>query len=65
LPLVSRFGVHLLRVDERRQAALSEREQRDVVRGQVREKKAAEALERWTQEVRGRAFVEYRDAPQP
>jgi len=64
-PLVSRFGVHLIRVEERRQTALSDREQREIVRGLVREKKAADALERWTQDVRGRAFVEYREAPQP
>ena len=64
-PLVSRFGVHLIRVDERRQVAMSEREQRDIVRGLVREKKAAAALESWTQDARGRAFVEYREAPQP
>jgi peptidyl-prolyl cis-trans isomerase SurA len=64
-PLVSRFGVHLIRVDERRQVAMSDREQRDIVRGLVREKKAAAALESWTQDVRGRAFVEYREAPQP
>ncbi len=64
-PLVSRFGVHLIRVDERRQTALSDREQRDIVRGLVREQKAAAALESWTQDVRGRAFVEFRDAPQP
>lgn len=64
-PLVSRFGVHLIRVDERRQTALSDREQREIVRGLVREKKAATALETWTQDVRSRAFVEYREAPQP
>lgn len=64
-PLVSRFGVHLIRVDERRQIAMSDREQRDIVRGLVREKKASAALESWTQDVRGRAFVEYREAPQP
>lgn len=64
-PLVSRFGVHLIRVDERRQTALSDREQRDIVRGLVREQKAAAALESWMQDVRGRAFVEFREAPQP
>jgi peptidyl-prolyl cis-trans isomerase SurA len=64
-PLVSRFGVHLIRVEERRQMALSDREQRDIVRGLVREQKAAAALESWAQDVRGRAFVEYREAPQP
>jgi peptidyl-prolyl cis-trans isomerase SurA len=64
-PLVSRFGVHLIRVDERRQTTLSQREQRDVVRGMVREKKTEEALQAWGQDVRSRAYVEYRDAPQP
>ncbi len=64
-PLVSRFGVHLIRVEERRQMALSDREQREIVRGLVREQKAAAALENWAQDVRGRAFVEYREAPQP
>jgi peptidyl-prolyl cis-trans isomerase SurA len=64
-PLVSRFGVHLIRVDERRQATLTQREQRDMVRGLVREKKMEDALQVWTQDVRSRAFVEYREAPRP
>jgi peptidyl-prolyl cis-trans isomerase SurA len=62
---VSRFGVHLIRVDERRQMQLSEREQRDIVRGLVRERKAAEALQNWAQDLRSRAYVEMREAPQP
>ena len=64
-PLVSRFGVHLIRVDERRQSRLSDREQRDIVRGLVRERKAAEALQTWAQDLRSRAYVEYREASQP
>lgn len=64
-PLVSRFGVHLIRVDERRQATLSQREQRDVVRGLAREKKLEDAQRVWSQDTRARAFVEYRDPPQP
>lgn len=64
-PLVSRFGVHLIRVDERRQATLTQREQRDSVRGLVREKKIEDALRVWSQDTRGRAYVEYRDPPQP
>lgn len=64
-PLVSRFGVHLLRVDERRDTPLTQREQREIVRGLVREKKANEALVSWAQDVRGRAFVEYREAAKP
>jgi peptidyl-prolyl cis-trans isomerase SurA len=63
-PLVSRFGVHLIRLEERRQAVLSEREQRDIARDLVREEKADDAVNAWTDDVRSRAFVEYRDAPQ-
>jgi peptidyl-prolyl cis-trans isomerase SurA len=63
-PLVSRFGVHLIEVIERRQSELSDRERRELARAQVREKKSAEALQIWLQEVRGRAYVEYRESPQ-
>ena len=63
-PLVSRFGVHLIQLLERRQVQLSQREQRDAVRDVVREKKLDEAYENWAKELRARAYVEYRDAPQ-
>jgi peptidyl-prolyl cis-trans isomerase SurA len=63
-PVVSRFGVHLIRLDERRQTELSEREQRDLARDLVREQKSEEALKAWSEDVRGRAFVEQREAPQ-
>jgi peptidyl-prolyl cis-trans isomerase SurA len=63
-PLVSRFGVHLIQLLERRQVELSQREQRDMVRDTVREKKIDEAHATWLQELRARAYVEYRDAPQ-
>ncbi|MBS0294600.1 MAG: peptidylprolyl isomerase [Proteobacteria bacterium] len=63
-PVVSRFGVHLIQLLERREAKLTQREQRDMVRDQVREKKLDEAFTTWIQEARGRTYVEYRDAPQ-
>jgi peptidyl-prolyl cis-trans isomerase SurA len=63
-PLVSRFGVHLIQLLERREASLSQREQRDLARNLVREKKLDEAYVSWAQDVRGRAYVEYRDPPQ-
>ena len=63
-PIVTRFGVHLLQVLERREAKLSPREQREAVRGQLREKKQDEAYTLWLQEVRGKAYVELRDPPQ-
>ncbi len=63
-PMVSRFGVHLIQVLERREAPISERELRDMARNGLREKKFDETYQLWAQEVRGRAYVEYRDAPQ-
>lgn len=63
-PVVSRFGVHLIQLLERREAKLTQREQRDMVRDAVREKKLDEAFATWIQEARARAYVEYRDAPQ-
>lgn len=63
-PVVSRFGVHLIQLLERREAKLTEREQREMARDTVREKKLDEAYATWAQELRGRAYVEYRDPPQ-
>jgi peptidyl-prolyl cis-trans isomerase SurA len=63
-PAVSRFGVHLIQVLERREAPISERELREVMRNGLREKKFEETYQLWAQEVRGRAYVEFRDSPQ-
>ncbi|WP_312757304.1 peptidylprolyl isomerase [Pulveribacter sp.] len=62
-PVVSRFGVHLIQLLERREAKLTQREQRDMVRDAVREKKLDEAFANWLQEARARAYVEYREPP--
>lgn len=63
-PVVSRFGVHLIKLDERRQARLTPREQREMVRNVVREKKTETDYNAWLKELRGRAYVEYREPPQ-
>lgn len=63
-PIVSRFGVHLIQLLERRQATMSDRQQREVVRNLVRERKLDEAYGQWSREVRGRAYVELREPPQ-
>jgi peptidyl-prolyl cis-trans isomerase SurA len=63
-PFVSRFGVHLVQLLERRVNRLSEREQRDIARNLVREKKLDEAYAQWAQDVRNRAYVEFREPPQ-
>jgi peptidyl-prolyl cis-trans isomerase SurA len=63
--LVSRFGVHLIRVDERRQVPMSLPQQRVVVRNLLRQDKASNALSQWLSDLRSQAFVEYREAPRP
>ena len=63
-PVVSRFGVHLIQLVERRQHTLTQREQRDLARSAAREKKLDEAFVTWAQETRGRAYVEFREPPQ-
>jgi len=63
-PLVSRFGVHLIEVTDRRDVPVSEREQREMARNVLREKKLDEAFTTWQEDLRGRAFVEMRDTPQ-
>lgn len=59
-PVVSRFGVHLIQVLERRQVALSEAQQREQVRALLREQKSAEAYADWAREARARAYVDIR-----
>ena len=63
-PLMSRFGVHLVQVLERREAPITPRDQREMVRGLLREKKQNEAYALWAQDIRGRAYVEFREPPQ-
>ena len=63
-PFVSRFGVHLIQVMERRAVPVTLREQREMVRGQLREKKMEALYTTWVEELRGRAYVELRDPPQ-
>ena len=62
-PLVSRFGVHLIQLIERRNTTLSPREQRETVRAMLREKKLDETYATWAQDLRGRAYVEMREPP--
>jgi peptidyl-prolyl cis-trans isomerase SurA len=63
-PLISRFGVHLIQLMERRNAPVGEREQREMVRSMLREKKLDETYASWIKDLRARAYVELREAPQ-
>lgn len=62
-PVVSRFGVHLIQLLERRKATLTKAQQRDAVRALLREKKYDDAYRTWAQELRGRTYVELREPP--
>jgi peptidyl-prolyl cis-trans isomerase SurA len=64
-PMVSRFGAHLIRLEDRREVAMSPEQQREAVRNVLREKKVEENLQTWTQDVRARAYVEFRELPRP
>ena len=63
-PLVSRFGVHLIEVTDRRNAPMSDQEQRNLARNVLREKKINESYATWVQDIRSRAYVEMREPPQ-
>jgi peptidyl-prolyl cis-trans isomerase SurA len=62
-PIVTRFGVHLVQLLGRRQEKLTQQQQREAARNALREKKLDDAYAEWAQEVRGRAYVEFRDPP--
>lgn len=63
-PVVTRFGVHLIQVEGREDQVLNASQQRELARNMLRERKAQDAMATWAEEVRARAYVEYRDPPQ-
>jgi peptidyl-prolyl cis-trans isomerase SurA len=63
-PVVSRFGVHLIQVEERREVALEPKQLREQARNVLREQRFEQAYLDWTKELRSRAYVEYREPPQ-
>ncbi|MFZ4624327.1 MAG: peptidylprolyl isomerase [Rhodoferax sp.] len=62
-PVLSRFGVHLIALEERRKATLNPEQQREALRTMLREKKLGDAYRAWAQDIRGRAYVEIREPP--
>jgi peptidyl-prolyl cis-trans isomerase SurA len=63
-PVLSRFGVHLIQVLERRRVDLDPQQVREAVRNELREIRYEEAYTTWAQDIRARAFVDYREPPQ-
>ena len=63
-PVVSRFGVHLIQVLERREVALEPKQLREQARTALREQRFEQAYLDWTRELRSKAYVEFREPPQ-
>jgi peptidyl-prolyl cis-trans isomerase SurA len=59
-PVVTPFGVHLIKVENRRDVEVSPEKQRDFARAEVREQKLRAAYEDWMRQLRQAAYVEYR-----
>ena len=63
-PIATRFGFHLIQVQERRTVAPDTKQLREQARQALRERKFEDAYVEWVREVRGRAYVEFREPPQ-
>lgn len=57
----SRFGWHLLMVDDRREENMAEEFKRNKAREQIRQRKIDEEMESWLRAMRDEAYVEYRE----
>jgi peptidyl-prolyl cis-trans isomerase SurA len=64
VPIATRFGFHLIQVQERRTVAPDTKQLREQARQALRERKFEDAYVEWVREVRGRAYVEFREPPQ-
>lgn len=62
-PLVSRFGVHLIQVLERRDVAVETKALREQARGVLREQKFDDAYAEWAKDLKSRAYIEMREPP--
>jgi peptidyl-prolyl cis-trans isomerase SurA len=63
-PMVSRFGVHLIQLVERRRVDLSPQQVRQSASNQLRQTRTAESYALWARDIRERAYIEFRDVPQ-
>ena len=62
-PVTSRFGVHLVQVQERRRVDVDPKQVRDQARNALREQKFEEAYAEWVRDLRSRAYIEMREPP--
>lgn len=62
-PVVSRFGVHLIQVVERKEVQVDPKQLREQARNALREQRFEQAYADWVRDLRGRAYIEKREAP--
>lgn len=62
-PFMSRFGAHLVVLDEVRAIPMNARQQLALARNQLRQQRSALALQQWENELRNSAYIEMRGAP--
>jgi len=60
-PVMSRFGIHLIQVLERRTVEIEMKQLRDQARNALREQRYDAAYQEWVKELRDKAFVEVRE----
>ncbi len=63
-PIASRFGVHLIQVQERQRVRVDAKQQRELARRVLQQEKGEENYKNWAEGVRARAYVEIRNAPE-
>jgi peptidyl-prolyl cis-trans isomerase SurA len=57
----SRFGWHLIMIEDRREENMAEEFKRNKAREQIRQRKIDEEMESWLRAMRDEAYVEYRE----
>jgi peptidyl-prolyl cis-trans isomerase SurA len=57
----SRFGWHLILVEDRREQNMADEFKRGKAREQLRQRKVDEEMESWLRAMRDEAYVEYRE----
>ena len=63
-PIFSRFGVHLIQVQNRERVRVDPQQQRDLARRALQQEKGEENYRNWAEGVRTRAYIEMRQAPE-
>lgn len=62
-PIVSRFGVHLVQVLDRKASMLEKPSVRERIRVLLREEKIEQVQKEWLTEIKDRAFIELKEPP--